>query len=72
MQEFSLQRARAGEAVVTRSGHAVEITHVRNSSFMFPIIAKVYEAGHKPKEIRYTYDGHEFGHGESENDLFML
>lgn len=72
MKPFSLQRAQAGEAVVTRNGEAVEITHVRNSSFMFPIIAKVYGAGHEPREIRYTYDGHEFGHGESENDLFLM
>lgn len=71
MDPFDVQKAVAGAQVCTRNGNPVVIKAIRNSNFCFPVVCDVLTDENRWREIRYKYDGHEFGHGESPNDLFL-
>lgn len=71
METFDLERAIAGAQLCTRNGNPAVLKAVRNSNFCFPVVCDILTDENHWREIRYKYDGREFGHGESPNDLFM-
>jgi hypothetical protein len=68
MEQFNLERALAGEPVITRNGDEVYELVKFDSTHSYPIAGIVDGLLH-----RWTIDGKEFSHhsGESSLDLFM-
>lgn len=72
MRPFNLKAAQSGENVCTRDGRPAVIKKIFNSSFMWRVFADVLGEDNQWHTIKFNSLGHEFGYGESKNDLFML
>lgn len=72
MKPFDLERALAGDPVVTRDGRKAKIIyHYLKGAIYYSIVAVVEEDDDTETVLTYTLDGEAFIGNRSMNDLFM-
>lgn len=73
MQKFNLEKAKAGQKVMTKGGNSVRIVCYDVKNSYFPILALVTNKENKEEISSYTKDGTSFSLGyESDLDLVMV
>jgi hypothetical protein len=71
MEPFNLEKAKAGDPVITRDGHRVKIYIFDAIKPDYPLVGVVFEADNHLELTEWTAEGCYYDDEPSNNDLFM-